>query len=152
MTIQARYVHTNIIAQDWQRLANFYEQVLGCVPKPPPRDLAGDWLEVATGVRGAHLKGMHLILPGLGADAPTLEIYAYIDGMEKPPTMVNRPGLAHIAFVVPDVAGALDAVIAGGGGAVGEVVSTDIPDVGRITFVYATDPEGNIIELQHWER
>jgi hypothetical protein len=26
----------------------------------------------------------------------------------------------------------------------------DIPGAGRVTFVYLTDPEGNIIELQHW--
>ncbi len=151
MTIQARYVHTNIIAQDWQRLAKFYEEVLDCVPKPPARDLAGDWLEAATGIPEAHLKGMHLTLPGAGADGATLEIYQYTGGPEKPTTAVNRPGLAHLAFSVPDAAAALQAVIAGGGGAVGEVVSTDIPGVGRITFVYATDPEGNVIELQHWD-
>jgi catechol-2,3-dioxygenase len=27
----------------------------------------------------------------------------------------------------------------------------DIPDAGIITFIYMTDPEGNIIELQKWE-
>jgi hypothetical protein len=33
---------------------------------------------------------------------------------------------------------------------VGEIVSVEIPGAGRITFVYVTDPEGNIVELQHW--
>ncbi|RPI48727.1 MAG: NUDIX domain-containing protein, partial [Chloroflexi bacterium] len=29
--LRARYVHTNLIARDWQALARFYEMVLGCV-------------------------------------------------------------------------------------------------------------------------
>ncbi len=37
-----------------------------------------------------------------------------------------------------------------GGGQLGEPVNVDIPEAGRITFAYATDPEGNIIELQKW--
>lgn len=157
MPIEARYVHTNIIARDWQRLAKFYEQVLGCVPKPPPRDLSGDWLEAATGIPGAHLKGIHLILPGCGADTPTLEIFQYEENIDKLPAAIqppaaNRLGLGHLAFAVPDVQAALQAVIDAGGGTLGELVSTDIPNAGRLTFVYATDPEGNIIELQHWQR
>ena len=31
----------------------------------------------------------------------------------------------------------------------GKIVRREIPDVGAITFVYVTDPEGNIIEIQH---
>ena len=63
---------------------------------------------------------------------------------------VNRPGLTHIAFLVEDVAAAQDAVIAAGDGAVGEIVSLGVSDSGTVTFLYATDPEGNIIELQSW--
>ncbi|MDP4149104.1 MAG: hypothetical protein Q8927_12755 [Bacteroidota bacterium] len=32
----------------------------------------------------------------------------------------------------------------------GDLVETDIPGAGHLTFVYARDPDGNIIELQHW--
>jgi hypothetical protein len=35
---------------------------------------------------------------------------------------------------------------------VGEIVTTNIQDAGSITFVYARDPEGNIIELQKWHK
>ncbi|MDY0041683.1 MAG: VOC family protein, partial [Desulforhabdus sp.] len=64
----------------------------------------------------------------------------------------NRPGFAHIAFAVEDVAAALDAVKAAGGGAIGEIASLEIPGAGIVTIVYATDPEGNIIELQTWSK
>jgi len=33
---------------------------------------------------------------------------------------------------------------------VGDLVTAEIAGAGNITFVYMTDPEGNIIELQNW--
>jgi hypothetical protein len=42
-------------------------------------------------------------------------------------------------------------VVSHGGGLVGEVASAEVPGVGLLTFVYAADPEGNIIELQAWD-
>jgi len=149
MIVHARFVHTNIVAQDWRRLAGFYQQVFGCTPVPPERNLSGQWLEDATGIPGAEIQGIHLRLPGYGDNGPTLEILQYNDQREKQETAPNRPGFAHIAFAVDDIEAARDAVIAAGGGIVGKLVSVDIPGAGRITFVYVTDPEGNILELQH---
>lgn len=150
MTRDARFVHTNIIAQDWKRLARFYEEVFGCTPVPPERDLSGEWLDAATGLPEAQIRGIHLRLPGFGDDGPTLEIFEYSQQRQRPGIAINRAGLAHIAFAVSDVQATLDAVLAAGGGAVGKLVTVKVPGAGTITFVYATDPEGNIIELQHW--
>jgi catechol 2,3-dioxygenase-like lactoylglutathione lyase family enzyme len=152
MPLSARFAHINIIAQDWKRLAEFYEQVLGCVPVPPERNLAGQWVEEATSVPGAQIRGAHLRLPGYGERGPTLEIFQYNRQEQRSATAINRPGLAHIAFVVDDVQAARDAVIAAGGRDWGKIVSVEIPSAGSITFVYVTDPEGNIIELQRWSR
>ena len=49
MTINARYVHTNLIARDWRALARFYQDVLGCMPVPPERDLSGPDIDAGTG-------------------------------------------------------------------------------------------------------
>ena len=152
MTIRARYAHTNLIAQDWKVLAEFYEQVLGCIPVPPERDLKGQWLEEATGVPGAQIRGVHLRLPGYGGDGPTLEILQYSQEEERPDTASNRPGFTHIAFEVDDVEAAKDAIVAAGGGTVGEVVSLEISGAGIVTLAYLTDPEGNIIEMQRWSQ
>ena len=152
MAVAARFVHTNLIAHDWKTLARFYEQVFGCTRLLPERDLAGQWIEDGTGVPDAHIRGVHLRLPGHGADGPTLEIFQYNQEAERPETAINRPGFAHIAFAVDDVEAARDAVIAAGGGTVGKVVSLEISGAGSITFAYLTDPEGNIIELQHWSK
>jgi len=150
--VQARFVHTNIIAQDWRKLAQFYEQVFGCTSVPPERHLSGRWLEDATRVSGVEIEGVHLCLPGYGGRGPTLGIFQYNHQQEPQETAINRPGFAHIAFAVNDVGAARDAVVAASGGVVGELVSVDIPGAGTIAFVYATDPEGNVIELQHWSR
>lgn len=150
MSIEARYVHTNLVARDWKRLAGFYQQVFGCELVPPQRDLQGPWLSAASGVPGARIEGVHLRLPGLGPDGPTLEIFQYNRIGETADTSINRPGFAHVAFDVEDVDAALQAVQQAGGGSVGALVSHRIPGAGEIRFVYATDPEGNIIELQSW--
>jgi predicted enzyme related to lactoylglutathione lyase len=61
---------------------------------------------------------------------------------------VNRPGFDHIAFVVDNVPAAREAVLAAGGRPVGEVVTLTNALGKRLTWVYVTDPEGNILELQ----
>ena len=89
-------------------------------------------------------------MPGCGEEGPTLEIFQYNRQETGPRPAINRPGLAHIAFAVDDVEAARAAVLEAGGGAVGEVVTLDVAQAGKVTFVYVTDPEGNVIELQKW--
>jgi predicted enzyme related to lactoylglutathione lyase len=148
VTFNARYVHTNLIARDWHALADFYQRVFGCIPVPPERDLSGPIMEAGTGVPNAHLRGMHLRLPGYGDTGPTLEIFNYNSLEDRPATAVNRPGFGHIAFAVDDVQAAREAVLAAGGRSVGEVVTTSIATDAQVTWCYVTDPEGNVIELQ----
>lgn len=147
-----RYVHTNIIAKDCEKLIAFYKEVFGCRSIGEKRDLRGAWLDGMTGLPNAHIVGEHLVMPGYDADHPTIEIFSY-DRMEGDFThRINAYGIAHLAFEVDDVAETLEKVLAKGGGAVGELVRADYEDGRRATFVYATDPEGNILELQSWDR
>lgn len=148
----ARYVHTNIISENWEELARFYEEVFGCRRVLPERDMSGKWIEDGTGVAGAHVRGVHLRLPGYGESGPTLEIFQYSTHVRNECKNVNATGFTHIAFHVEDVEAALAEILSRGGTAVGKIVVKEIEDVGRLTFVYARDPEGNIIELQNWNR
>jgi len=150
MTIKAKYVHTNIVAQDWKRLAHFYEQVFGCTLVPPERKLSGRWLEEGTGIPDAQIRGVHLRFPGHGNDGPTLEIFQYNHQEDRLDTAINRPGFAHIAFAVDDIETARDTVIEAGGKIIGKTVSLEVSGAGKVTFVYLTDPEENIIVLQYW--
>jgi len=147
--MRAKYKHTNIIARNWQKLAGFYETVFGCVRLPPERHLSGSWLEKGTGVEDAKLSGVHLRLPGHGETGPGLEIFQYAENRPRPAFPANREGFAHIAFAVDDVQKAMEEVLEHGGQKVGDITSFKVQGQGTMTFVYLTDPEGNIIELQN---
>ncbi len=149
--VNAKFSHVNLVARNWQHLARFYEQVFGCVPVPPERDLSGEWLDDAVNVPNVHIRGMHLRLPGYGDAGPTLEIFQYSPALEHAVPAANRLGFGHVAFAVDDIAVARAAVLAAGGGDLGKVVHREISGAGRIVFVYMTDPEGNILELQKWD-
>jgi catechol 2,3-dioxygenase-like lactoylglutathione lyase family enzyme len=145
-----RYAHTNLVARDWRDLARFYIDVLGCEPVSSERDHGGPLFEALTGMPGAKARGQHLRVPGHGPKGPTLEIFQFVDLANSEPPRLNRPGLAHLAFEVDDVEAKRRAFLEKGGGQVGALVTLDIPGAGRLTLVYMSDPEGNIVELQRW--
>jgi predicted enzyme related to lactoylglutathione lyase len=148
--MKAKYRHTNIVARDWRKLVEFYELCFSCEPVPPERAAGDERVERCTCVPGAEIRGVHLRLPGYGDDGPTHEIFQYNKAEQRPDTAINRRGLAHLAFEVDDVEAARNEVIAACGKCVGELVTVEIRDTGTITFIYMTNPEGNIIELQKW--
>ena len=147
-----RYAHTNIAARDWKRLSDFYINVFSCTVKPPLRKLSGDWLDQATGLSNAELEGVHLLLPGHGDNGPTLEIFTYKNTHESDPIMANHTGFAHIAFEVDDVDQTLRHALKNGGVLLGKVTEKQVEGVGLLKFLYFRDPEGNIIEIQSWEK
>jgi catechol 2,3-dioxygenase-like lactoylglutathione lyase family enzyme len=149
-TTGIRYAHTNLIANDWRRLQDFYVQVFGCEPVSTERDNKGPAFEALTGIIGGSIRGRHVRLPGHGERGPTLEIFQYHQNDPSLPTSLTRPGFAHLAFEVPDVEGKRQEILRWGGREVGQLVTIDIPGAGRLTLIYMTDPEGNIIELQRW--
>ncbi len=145
-----RYAHTNIIAQDSAKLINFYKKVLDCRSIGETRDIRGEWLNAMTGVKDAHIVGEHLCLPGYDDKHPTLEIFSYDDMVKTENHKINQCGIAHLAFEVEDVAETLKKVLKAGGGQLGELVNAEYENGRKAQFVYATDIEGNIIELQSW--
>lgn len=148
--MRARYVHTNLIARDWRKLAKFYTDVFGCSFVPPERDYQSEELDAGTGLNNAHVTGVHLRLPGYEDNGPTLEIYNYDQLENGQAPAVNRPGFGHIAFEVDDVQEARKILETNGGGVIGEIVTLTTKTGSKVTWCYMTDPEGNIIELQSW--
>ncbi|MDD3994721.1 MAG: VOC family protein, partial [Dehalococcoidales bacterium] len=90
--------------------------------------------------------------PGCGEHHPTLEIFSYDTMKKSTNSEINRPGFAHIAFEVDDVAATLAEILNAGGSCVGDVVTTEYPNGMEAVLVYARDPEGNIVELQSWRK
>ncbi|PHN02487.1 VOC family protein [Flavilitoribacter nigricans] len=146
-----RFAHTNIISKNWRDLVAFYVDTFECRVVPPVRNQSGEWLDKGTGLQNAHLEGAHLLLPGYGEKGPTLEIYQYTRIEEQEPIAPNHRGFGHIAFEVASVELILKKLEQHGGSRQGEVTKRIIAGVGEITFVYARDPEGNLIELQSWQ-
>lgn len=145
-----RYVHTNIIAKDWRRLAQFYIDVFGCRPLYPERNLAGEWIEQLTTIPGVYVRGIHLQLPGW-EDGPTLEIFEYEpENLHRVEPQINHQGLGHLAFHTDSVVELLEKFIAHGGTKLSEIVEKDYEGLGLLTVVYAQDPEGNFVEIQNW--
>lgn len=146
-----KYIHTNIIAKDWKKLADFYIRVLDCKKVYAKRDLKGRWIDEGTGIKDVHIEGVHLKLPGHGDDGPALEIFQYNKSIPAEIKKINRQGFAHLAFRVNNVKKTLRAVLKAGGGKLSNIIHHDILGIGTITFVYAKDPEGNFIELQKYK-
>ena len=147
-----KYVHTNIISKDWKSLVKFYIDTFECKLVPPVRKQEGYWLSMGTGVENASLEGAHLLLPGHGEKGPTLEIYQYKHIEDQTFAPANRRGFGHIAFEVDEVEKVVNTLLKNGGSLAGEISGRLIEGVGEITFVYARDPEGNLIEIQSWKR
>ncbi|MEM1010509.1 MAG: VOC family protein [Myxococcota bacterium] len=122
-----KFVHTNIIAQDWKKLADFYVDVFQCERLEPHRDLSEPWLAEATNIPSARLKGAHLRLPGFAKDeGPTLEIFQYQPQGNSGLVQANDRGFGHIAFLVDNVQEVAKHVLEQGGSQVGEQIQTEI--------------------------
>ena len=144
-----KYTHTNIIARDWQDLAQFYIEVFECKPYGPKRDLSGEWIEQMTGVENVKVKGIHLSLPGCEL-GPTLEIFSYEPEGENQERHISKQGFGHLAFHVDSVEEVLKKALAYGAKQYGEIVKKQYETLGLLTAVYISDPEGNLIEIQNW--
>lgn len=147
-----KFTHTNIICKDWKALTDFYIKTFQCKIVPPIRKQSGDWLSSGTGVPNAKLEGAHLLLPGHGDNGPTLEIYQYGEIDDREPILPNTRGFGHLAFEVDDVEETLKELENNGGTKFGAITKRRVEGVGTITFIYVRDPEGNLIELQNWDR
>ena len=89
-----------------------------------------------------------------GEGGAHLEIIEYAGAArETSPPAADRAGLRHIAFETEsagEIARLRDLIIRNGGGDLGKISEKEIDGLGTVTFVYMTDPEGNIIELLSW--
>ncbi len=148
---QIKYVHTNLVAKDWKKLARFYIEVFDCVPIAPERNLHGDWLDRITCMKGLRIRGIHLKLPGYN-NGPTLEIFQYNKPSVENKKCIHNYGFGHTAFHVSNVEEILEKILAGGGSKYGELIEKEIEYLGIIKAIYVKDPEDNIIEIQNWRK
>ncbi len=145
-----KYVHTNIICKDIDKLSKFYTDVFECVQVGSQTTMSGDWLAKGTGIENAEAKSVNLQLPGYEKGGPVLEMFQYTETLdiEKSPK-ANSKGIGHLAFSVANVQEVVNQALQNGGNKLGELVSQEFKS-GTLTYAYVTDSEGNIIEVQNW--
>ena len=144
-----RFGHVGLVSSNPDRLARFYIDVFDCEIIGPRRELSGTPLSIGMGLAGARVSGLHLRLPGHDQHGPVLEIFR-LPEITHDDRQITRGGLMHLAFEVNDIGEALDRLLASSGTRQGAISEIGVDGVGAAAFVYARDPDGNIVELQEW--
>jgi catechol 2,3-dioxygenase-like lactoylglutathione lyase family enzyme len=140
-----KFSHVSMVARDTNRLADFYKTVFGCEDTDPRKTMSGELLSQGNGVPNAEIDAAWLRLPGV--DGPFLEIFEYKNIRDRPTPPVNQPGYGHICFEVEDIYATFDEGIEAGGTPLGEITDFGTAEA-PFLFVYARDPEGNVVELE----
>ncbi|QDU32388.1 Glyoxalase-like domain protein [Poriferisphaera corsica] len=150
-----RFSHVTLIATDWRKLSQFYVDALGCEITYPEINLAGPWLDSATGIKNTRIRGVNLKLPGLDTaknGGPYMEILQYTPAKKLQTESINTPGSGQIAFEVEDVKIAAQTLASLGALPLGKFENIFMPGVGNVRFQYFHDPEKNLIQLMRWDR
>ena len=144
-----KYCHVCIACKDWQLISKFYQDVFGCIPLDPIRNMKGSWpgkLIAAPVEEEAEIIGEHIMVPGYGDEGPTLEILTYKPYGKDVTLECYDPGFTHVCFEVPtqeEKNAAIEKLLACGGSMISK-----FDDYHVERAVYARDPEGNIVEIR----
>jgi catechol 2,3-dioxygenase-like lactoylglutathione lyase family enzyme len=141
-TLIQRFDHTSLTVADVERAVGFWRDVMGfAVADLSLRE--GAWLGTVVGVPGARCRIAHL--HGHGTH---LEFIQYLvsagDDVTGPP---NRPGTAHVAFVVEDIQAMAQRMIEAGASEQGRITRCTSGAAAGCLAVYLKDPNGIIVEL-----
>jgi len=137
------YEHTSFTVSDLDAGVSFWRQAMGfSVSDVSPR--TQPWLGAVVGVPGARCRIAHLTGHGLH-----LELIAYEEEFQGENVFgpANRPGAAHIAFLVEDIHGFVEKLLAHGAQPLGVITCCDSGQANGSDAVYLQDPNGIIIEL-----
>ncbi len=135
--------HTSFTVADIDVAVAFWRDVMGLRLDDLSRR-EQPWLGRVVGLPGATCRVAHL--RGHGSH---LELIEYDEGWQGENVFgpANRPGAAHLAFWVDDIAAAVEQMTAGGATRLGEVTLCASGPVADCLAIYLRDPGGIIVEL-----
>lgn len=110
-----RFIHVNIISDDWKRTIGFYESICDSEWFGGMKDHSGGYKSKVIGIEGVHVVGQHLWLKGLGKGFPTLEIFSYSVPGRSEPCDENALGINAIGFAADDREKFAEKIVAAGG-------------------------------------
>lgn len=134
--------HTGFFTHDLAGTLEFWTGVMGFEAQPTVTR-AAPWVEGFTGVPGATLKIAHVF--GHGAHLEFIEFASA--GLPPVPVPTQQPLNAHVCFKVADLQAVHDAILAGGGGNVGQITTITEGGIAGSKGLYMRDPNGILIEL-----
>jgi catechol 2,3-dioxygenase-like lactoylglutathione lyase family enzyme len=142
MALIQSFDHTSFTVADIEGAVAFWRDVMGfAVADLSPRE--GAWLGAVVGVPGARCRIAHL--HGHGTH---LEFIQYLAppgaDVTGPP---NRPGTAHLAFVVEDIEAMAERMLEAGASEQGRITRCTSGAAAGCLAVYLKDPNGIIVEL-----
>lgn len=143
--------HVNIVVQDIERAARFYNEVLG-FQRGFEKTLEGQWIDKVTGVPGAQALCVFMEAPPHGNQNTTrielLQFLAPQSAAFDENKWPNTRGIRHIAFTVNDVDSLIEKLRVWNVEIVSEPVEVPfaVGNLGRKRLFYFYDPEGNLLE------
>jgi catechol 2,3-dioxygenase-like lactoylglutathione lyase family enzyme len=141
-TLIQSFDHTSFTVADIERAVAFWRDVMGfAVADLSLRE--GDWLGAVVGVPGARCRIAHL--HGHGAHMEFIQYLTPAGGdVTGPP---NRPGTAHVAFLVRNIEALAGRMIEAGASEQGRIARCTSGPAAGCLAVYLKDPNGLIVEL-----
>ncbi len=135
--------HFGLTVSDMSRSLPFYTELFG-MDVASDREVDRDYVEVITGIAGAHLRLVHLQGHGV-----RLELIQYINpvGADRSGPLPNA-GAAHVCFLTDDLDVELERLARAGVEmqSSAPVTTTSGPNKGG-RGVYLRDPDGNAVEV-----
>lgn len=113
---QTRFLHVNIVSQNWKAMADFYKAAFGGKQIGKHRDYQDDYIVLLTGVgKPVHVVGEHVNLPGNKRNVTTVEIFTYDPATERSPRELTDCGIIAIDFSTDHLPQTEEALCAAGG-------------------------------------
>jgi catechol 2,3-dioxygenase-like lactoylglutathione lyase family enzyme len=132
--------HVGIRVADIERSVRFYTEVFDGTPLTLPYLREGPEAESAMG----GIPGVRYLVCQLQLSNGVVEPFQFLDPkLPTGPIAAPRGGVLHFGLQVPDVPRALERLEAAGGKRAWPEVRT----MGTVHVIYATDPDGNLIEI-----
>lgn len=148
-----RVDHVNLVVDDLQTMAQFYEQVFGLRVKRRAT-ISGPWIEAATGYSDVVADVVYLDAD----EGAGIELIQYRTPKGSRPGELGEPnakGIRHIAFRVQGLDSIVAAAKEGGVEFLSEIQDVAVAQVDfgdrKKRLVYCRDPEGNLLELCAYE-
>lgn len=136
--------HSGIVVRDLDEMLRFYTEDLGLTILERYEMEAGPEGDHA-GIPGARRTEVFL---GLGDDGHMLELIRYLEPVSSDGHVeLNKLGATHVCFLVDDLDGAHEELVAKGVSFVTKPIFSKTPDGDDWGVVYFQDPEGNWLEF-----